>query len=358
MEGGGHRVELATAQAILSECEELQALAAREDYTLECCTQGLLGKLKGAVAACQPMLMKKEMQFSLKIPIREDLSVGGAAIAEFERDHMAEPPAERVLEMTLTLPCGYPDEAVCIVVCASPESFRDAETAARFNKELSDYLSSFVGATAMLFAVEFCVDNVATAFHRLYAAVYLMISIDGGEPRRLEIEVSRRLCPRTAENFRALCTGESGASKEGCSKKLCYKGCSFYRIVPGQFLHSGDFTRGGLYGGSGSESIYGGVFADETFTLKHDRPFVVSMANAGPNSNGSQFFITRKALPSLDGKYVCFGIVRSGAEELVPDMEEHGVGNGKVKVPIVITDCGEIKEPYTWQHIDGGDDSV
>jgi peptidyl-prolyl isomerase D len=144
--------------------------------------------------------------------------------------------------------------------------------------------------------------------------------------------------PKTAENFRALCTGEKGNTKSGIP--LHYKGSTFHRVIKSFMCQGGDFTAGN---GTGGESIYGEKFDDENFELKHEKPFLLSMANAGPGTNGSQFFITTVKTPHLDGKHVVFGEVIAG-KSLVRDVENNPVGaSDKPTKEVKIIDCGELK---------------
>merc|ERR1712039_338725 len=143
--------------------------------------------------------------------------------------------------------------------------------------------------------------------------------------------------PRTAENFRALCTGEKGVGKSGV--ELSFRNSIFHRVIPNFMLQGGDFTR---HNGTGGESIYGMKFADENFDVKH-AVGVLSMANSGPNTNGSQFFITTAATPWLDGRHVVFGRVLEGMNT-VKDVEAQGSGSGATKQKITITNCEELTE--------------
>ena len=166
--------------------------------------------------------------------------------------------------------------------------------------------------------------------------VYFDIAIDSEPARRIVMELFDDVTPTTAENFRALCTGEKGVGKAG--KPLHFKGSLFHRIIPNFMAQGGDFTRGN---GTGGESIYGEKFADENFKKKHDKPGLLSMANAGPNTNGSQFFLTFVETPWLDGKHVVFGEVVEGLEVLKL-LEAQGSDSGKTKVPVTITNSGQL----------------
>ncbi|MCA8963866.1 MAG: peptidylprolyl isomerase [Planctomycetes bacterium] len=167
--------------------------------------------------------------------------------------------------------------------------------------------------------------------------VYFDITIGDKAAGRLVFELFADTTPKTAENFRALCTGEKGVGKQG--KPLHYKGSRFHRIIQEFMCQGGDFTRGN---GTGGESIYGDKFKDENFQLKHDKKGLLSMANAGPNTNGSQFFITTVLTPWLDGKHCVFGKVVEGMDVL-DKMEACGSRSGTTSQDVVIADCGELK---------------
>lgn len=160
--------------------------------------------------------------------------------------------------------------------------------------------------------------------------VFLDIAVDEKAIGKIIIELRADVVPKTAENFRALCTGEKGFS---------YKGCPFHRIIPQFMCQGGDFIN---KNGSGGISIYGGKFEDENFILKHVMPGTLSMANAGPNSNGSQFFITFVKAPWLDDTHVVFGAVVEGMD-VVEKIEKLGTQDGKPKRDVIIVNCGELR---------------
>lgn len=168
--------------------------------------------------------------------------------------------------------------------------------------------------------------------------VFFDVLIGKAKAGRVIMELFADVTPRTAENFRCLCTGEKGIGSSG--KPLHYKGSIFHRIIPNFMCQGGDFTRGN---GTGGESIYGSKFEDENFKKRHTGLGVLSMANAGPNTNGSQFFICTERTRWLDGKHVVFGQVVDG-HEVVKAMEKVGSSSGMTTLPVVIEDCGEITD--------------
>lgn len=165
--------------------------------------------------------------------------------------------------------------------------------------------------------------------------VFFDISIGGQNVGRMKMELFADIVPKTAENFRQLCTGEF--LKDGVPQG--YKGSTFHRVIKDFMIQGGDFLKGN---GTGSTSIYGPKFADENFRLKHDAPGLLSMANSGPNTNGCQFFVTCAKCDFLDGKHVVFGRVVDGLL-VMRKIENVPTGvNNKPKLPVVVTQCGEM----------------
>merc|ERR1712130_933840 len=151
----------------------------------------------------------------------------------------------------------------------------------------------------------------------------------GKDIGRIEMTLRADVVPKTCENFRALCTGEKGFG---------YAGSPFHRVIPDFMCQGGDFTR---QNGTGGKSIYGEKFADENFKMKHTKPGLLSMANCGPNTNGSQFFVTTAVTSWLDGKHVVFGEVSEGMD-VVRAIEKVGSQSGATRQQVVVADCGQL----------------
>ncbi|KZT10445.1 uncharacterized protein LAESUDRAFT_755952 [Laetiporus sulphureus 93-53] len=160
--------------------------------------------------------------------------------------------------------------------------------------------------------------------------VFFDITVDGKPLGRVVFKLYDDVVPKTARNFRELATGEHGFG---------FKGSAFHRIIPNFMLQGGDFTRGN---GTGGKSIYGEKFEDENFTLKHTKPGILSMANAGKNTNGSQFFITTVVTSWLDNAHVVFGEVIEGYDTVVKKVEALGSASGTPKAKIVIANSGVV----------------
>lgn len=167
--------------------------------------------------------------------------------------------------------------------------------------------------------------------------VFLDVDMDNQRLGRILIGLFGKVVPKTAENFRALCTGEKGKGING--KPLHYKNTPFHRIIPGFMIQGGDIVHGD---GKSGESIYGGTFPDENFKIKHSHAGVVSMVNTGPDSNGSQFFITTVKASWLDGEHVVFGKVIQGMDTVYAIEGGAGTYSGKPRKKVIIADCGEI----------------
>ncbi|KIJ53307.1 hypothetical protein M422DRAFT_25712 [Sphaerobolus stellatus SS14] len=170
---------------------------------------------------------------------------------------------------------------------------------------------------------------MSTSPRSLNPNVFFDVQINSQPAGRIIFKLYDAEVPRTARNFRELATGQNGFG---------YKGSIFHRVIPNFMLQGGDFER---HNGTGGRSIYGAKFPDENFKLRHDKPGLLSMANAGRNTNGSQFFVTTVRTPWLDGKHVVFGEVVEGMD-IVKDIEAQGSDSGSTKSQIKIADSGVV----------------
>ena len=250
---------------------------------------------------------------------------------------------------------------VALATAASGDDAKDASAEAEvsFWESLSSLEQKVtLGACMLLIFMVFVVRNPDWTAVSLEEAskdddprVYFDIAIGDDEAGRIVIQLFPSVVPKTAQNFRALCTGEKGTGRSG--KPLHYKGCVFHRIIPSFMCQGGDITSGN---GTGGESIFGAKFADEFVSsdngkgrfIRHSEPFLLSMANSGPNTNGSQFFLTTAKTSWLDTKHVVFGRVVEG-QDVVKRMEAVGSGSGQVSPQnkVRIADCGELKGKST-----------
>ncbi|KAL7414674.1 cyclophilin-like domain-containing protein [Mrakia frigida] len=176
-------------------------------------------------------------------------------------------------------------------------------------------------------------SGVAASSARAGQKVFFSIQIDGEPAGDIIFKLYDDVVPKTARNFRELATGQN--------KGQSYQASGFHRIIPGFMLQGGDYER---HNGTGGKCIYpgNGKFADENFIIKHTRPGLLSMANAGPGTNGSQFFITTAVTSHLDGKHVVFGEVVDGMD-LVWRIESYGTSSGKPKAKVGISRCGVVE---------------
>ncbi|KAJ9549190.1 hypothetical protein OSB04_021733 [Centaurea solstitialis] len=180
-------------------------------------------------------------------------------------------------------------------------------------------------------------EDTIQEVHEITHRAFLDVDIDKQRLGRIVIALYGEVVPKTVENFRALCTGELGKGSSG--KPLHYKGTPFHRIIPGFMIQGGDTVYGN---GRGNESIYGGIFRDENFKIKHSHAGMVAMVNSGPDSNGAQFFITTVKAYWLDGEHVVFGKVIEGMDTVYAIEGGAGTYSGKPRKKVVIADSGEI----------------
>jgi peptidylprolyl isomerase len=177
----------------------------------------------------------------------------------------------------------------------------------------------------------------AAAQAEVTSRVFFDVEVDAHAAGRIVIGLYGNVVPKTVKNFETLC---AGTEKHPMGARLAYEGSVFHRIIPKFMIQGGDFTN---HNGTGGLSIYGEKFADENFQLKHTGPGILSMANAGRNTNGSQFFITTVKTPHLDGRHVVFGAVEQGFD-IVKLIETFGSRSGEPSRKVTIAKCGLLPE--------------
>ena len=201
-------------------------------------------------------------------------------------------------------------------------------------------INMFSVAEAYLNANEdYPLATIISPLAKVTEKVYFDVEIEGESVGRITFGLFGDVVPKTAKNFATLCEGSAGTGNSG--KPLHYKGSNFHRVIPGFIVQGGDIVSGD---GRGGESIYGANFDDENFDLGHDKPYLLAMVNAGPNTNRSQFFITLMDTPWLDGVTIVFGEVLEGFD-VVHKIEEIGSYRGVVSKKATITDSGILYRP-------------
>ena len=194
------------------------------------------------------------------------------------------------------------------------------------------YASALTAALLALANLTMATSTLSTVTNK----VYFDVTIDDEDAGRIVFGLFGDVVPRTVKNFVELSDGSAGKDKRG--REMTYEGSKFHRIIPGFMAQGGDFTKGN---GTGGESIYGKTFGDENFDLSFTKPYLLAMANAGPNTNGSQFFITFEVTSWLDGHHVVFGEVIEGFET-VDMLEKIGTQSGASTKHAVISACGDL----------------
>ncbi|XP_041950512.1 probable inactive peptidyl-prolyl cis-trans isomerase-like 6 isoform X2 [Alosa sapidissima] len=222
-----------------------------------------------------------------------------------------------------------------LMVYLSGRLIGDEKELARWAHEVWGFTLHRPHALNLALAEDYYTNHLRDTGHMF---VYMDVEIRGVVAGRLLFELFCDICPKTCANFRALCTGEKGLSDSDLM--LAYKGSLIHRVVPNGWIQGGDINPAGK--GNGGESIYGPTFEDESFAVSHNKRGVLGMANQGPHSNGSQFYVTLQPAPWMDRKYVAFGQLVEGTEVL-KSLEDVPTQNERPKVDCRVKDCGEFQ---------------